>query len=103
MFSLSSILDGKFKMVWLLEKMIVRHHLDLGFERVEIPIRVKFEIEVKEGVLVPDTLSFQTLYNKKALQNRYPQLNLASVETAIEATVNNHIMEYIKACGFLKS
>ena len=89
-------------MVWLLEKKIVRHRVDLGFERVEIPIRVKFEFEVKKGVLIPDTLSFQTLYNKKALQNRYPQLNLASLENAINTTVNNDILEYIKECGFLK-
>ena len=89
-------------MVWLLEKKLVRHRVDLGFEIVEIPIRVKFEFEVKEVVFVPDTLSFQTLYNKKALQNRYPQLNLTSLENTIETTVNNLILEYIRECGFLK-
>ena len=88
-------------MVWLLEKKIVRHCIDLGFERVEIPIRVKFEFEVKEGVVVPDTLTFQTLYNKKALQNRYPQLNFAALENDIETTVNDDLLEYIKECGFL--
>ena len=96
------LFDGKIPMVWLLEKKVVRHFVDLGFERVEIPIRVKFEFEVKEGVLIPDTLSFQTLYNKKALQNRYPRLNLASLENAIETTVNEDILEHIKECGFLK-
>ena len=89
-------------MVWLLEKKIVRHCVDLGFERVEIPIRVKFEFEIKEGVMIPDTLSFNTLYNKKALQNRYPQFNLAALENDIETTVNNDLLEYIKECGFLK-
>jgi hypothetical protein len=38
--------------VWLVEKKIVRHVLDMGFEHVEIPVRVKFEFEVKEGVFV---------------------------------------------------
>ena len=89
-------------MVWILEKMIVRHRLDLGFETVEIPIRVKFEFEIKEGAMIPNTLALQTLYNRKALQNRYPQLNLASVENAIETTVNNDILEYIEECGFLR-
>lgn len=69
---------------------------------VEIPIRVKFEFEVREGVLIADTLSFQTLYNKKALQKRYPQLNLALLENAIETTVNEKILKHIKKCGFLK-
>ena len=89
-------------MVWLLEKKIVRHCVDLGFERVEIPIRVKFEFEVKEGVMIPDTLSFQTLYNKKSLQNRYPQFNLAALDNDIETAVNNVLLEYIKDCGLLK-
>ena len=69
---------------------------------MEIPIRVKFEFEVREGVLIADTLSFQTLYNKKALQKRYPQLNLALLENAIETTVNEKILKHIKECGFLK-
>ena len=86
----------------VLEKKIIRHRVDLGFESVEIPIRVKFEFEVRDGSFVPNTLSFQTLYNKKVLQNRYPQLDLASLENAIETTVNNFILEYMKECGFLK-
>jgi len=89
-------------MVWLLEKKVIRHFVDLGFERVEIPIRVKFEFEVRDGVLIADTLSFQTLYNKKALQKRYPHLNLTSLENAIETTVNEKILEHIKECGFQK-
>jgi hypothetical protein len=83
-------------------KKNVRHRVDLGFEIVEIAIRVKFEFEVKEGVLVPDTLSFKTLYNKKVLQNRYPKLNLTLLENTIETTVNNFILEYMIECGFLK-
>ena len=89
-------------MVWLLEKRIFRHIVDLGFERVEIPIRVKFEFEVRDGVFIADTLSFQTLYNKKALQKRYPQLNLASLDDAIETALNEKLLEYIKESGYLK-
>jgi hypothetical protein len=44
-------------MAWFVEKKVVYHLLDLGFERIEIPIRVKFEFEVKEGVFVPDSLA----------------------------------------------
>jgi len=35
-------------MVWVVEKKVVHHMLGLGFERVDIPIRVKFEFEVEE-------------------------------------------------------
>ena len=57
-------------MVWMVEKKIVQHVLDMGFERVEIPVRVKFEFEVKEGVFVPDTISKETLYNHKAMGSK---------------------------------
>lgn len=44
-------------MVWVVENKIVHHVLYMGFERVEIPVRVKFEFEVKEGVFVSGSLS----------------------------------------------
>jgi hypothetical protein len=44
--------------MWLVEKKIFYHLLDMGFERVRIPVRVKFEFEVKEGSLVSDSLSY---------------------------------------------
>lgn len=34
-------------MIWLTEKKVIYHVFDLGFESVEIPVRVKFEVEVK--------------------------------------------------------
>jgi hypothetical protein len=75
--------------------------LDLGFERIEIPIRVKFEFEVKEGAFVPDSLTTNTLYNRKALERRYPRLNMASLEDSIGKTVEKEIVKYLKECGFL--
>jgi hypothetical protein len=45
----------------MVEKKILNHVLDMGFECVEIPVRIKFEFEVKERVFVPDTLSKETL------------------------------------------
>lgn len=50
-------------MVWLAEKKVFHYILDMGFERLEIPVRVKFEFEVKEGVLIEETLSKKILYN----------------------------------------
>ena len=85
-------------MVWLVEKKVVQHLMDVGFERIKIPIRVKFEYEVKGGAFVPDSLSTHTLYNKKALEERYPQLKLSSLETSIDKTVNKEIFKHLKEC-----
>jgi hypothetical protein len=85
--------------VWVVEKKVVHHLMDVGFERIKIPIRVKFEYEVKGGVFIPDSLSTYTLYNKKVLEKRYPQLNLDSLETSIDKTVNKEIFKHLKDCG----
>ena len=88
-------------MVWVVEKKVVRHVLDAGFERVDIPVRVKFEFEVVEGLLVPDSLSREILYNQKAIEKHYPEVRLDLVDKAIEETVENEITEYFKQCGFI--
>jgi len=88
-------------MVWLVEKKVVHHLFDLGFEKVKIPIRVKFEFEVKEGSFVPDSLSTHTLYNRKGLEVLYPGFNLASLENSISKTVKKEIFKHMKECGFL--
>ena len=87
-------------MVWLTDKKIFYHFLDLGFERVKIPIRVKFECEVKEGVIVPDSISRSILYNLQALQMRYPQLDRARLQQSIEQKVDSEIRRYLEACGY---
>ncbi|MGD2125522.1 MAG: hypothetical protein PVG99_05540 [Desulfobacteraceae bacterium] len=89
-------------MVWLVEKKVVYHVLDLGYERVEIPIRVKFEFEVKEGAFVPESLSVHTLYNRKLLEKHYPRLKLDALESAISKTVEREISQHLKECGFLR-
>jgi hypothetical protein len=88
-------------MVWVVEKKIVHHVLHMGFERVEIPVRVKFEFEVKEGVLVPDTLSKETLYNRDAVANHFPIVRLPLLDREIEKTVGNEITDYLGQSGFL--
>ena len=35
--------------MWLVEKKIYYHILDVGYEGVGIPVRVKFEFDVREG------------------------------------------------------
>lgn len=88
-------------MVWLVEKKIFRHVLDLGIERVEIPVRVKFEFEIREGSLVPETMAIHSVYNKHAFTKRYPEIELSSLDKGIEKTVQREIQNYLEKCGFL--
>ena len=89
-------------MVWVVEKKIFRHILDMDFERAEIPVRVKFEFEVVEGSLVPDTLTKEILYNQDAIEKRYPKIKLSSLNHAIEEMVEDEIMAYLRRSGFFR-
>ncbi len=80
---------------------MVKQVLDMGYERVEIPVRVKFEFKVKEGHLVPGTLSRQLLYNQKMLEKRYPMLSADSLERVIGETADVQIEDYLKESGYL--
>ena len=89
-------------MVWIVEKKVVHYMLSLGFERVDIPVRVKFEFVVEDGSFVPNSLSSYTVYNKKALERRYPAMDVDSLEDSIENTVKREILQHLRECGFLE-
>lgn len=88
-------------MVWLVEKKIFYHMIDLGFERVNIPIRVKFEFEVKEGAFVFDSIVINTLYNKQILEKRYPQLKTERLDQSIDKAVKKRIRNYLIDNGLI--
>jgi hypothetical protein len=88
-------------MVWLVEKKIFNHILDMGFERIEIPVRVKFEFEVAEGSFVSDSLTKDILYNHYAIEKLFPKIKRSSLDRAIEEMVEDEIMEYLRQCEFL--
>ena len=88
-------------MVWLVDKKVFYHMIDLGFESINIPIRVKFEFEVKEGSLVPDSMAIDMLYNKQILERRYPQLKSELLDRSIHRTVKKRIHNYLLDCGYI--
>ncbi len=90
-------------MVWLVEKKIFYHIVDLRIESVKIPVRVKFEFDVKAGSFVADSLTFETLYNRQALQKRYPNVKLEFLEHEIVKTVKRNIYGYLNECGYLRA
>jgi hypothetical protein len=89
-------------MVWMVEKKVIYHYLDLGFERVKVPVLVTFEFEIREGSLVPETLSRSILFNRPLLERRYPDLDTAGLEGSIEEKVDRELDTYLRACGWLK-
>ena len=88
-------------MVWVVEKKIFYHILDMGFESVGIPVRVKFEFNVQEGVFLPDSLSVETLYNQPAIVRRYPNVKMHLLDNEIQQTVQKEIHSYLRTCGYL--
>ena len=88
--------------MWLVEKKIFYHLLDMGFESVQIPVRVKFECEVKEGSLVSDSLSFEILYNRQIIAKRYPRAKMDFLDSEVEKTVRRNIHGYLNDCGYLR-
>jgi hypothetical protein len=88
-------------MVWVVEKKVFYHILDMGFESVGIPVRVKFEFDVQDGNFVPDSLSVESLYNQQAVVNRYPGVKKDSLEQQIQKTVQREIRNYLQTCGYV--
>lgn len=83
-------------MVWVAETQVVQHVLEYGSEHVRIPVRVKLEFEVSDGMLVPDTLSFEMLYNRLLLEKRYPGLDVGRLESAIAQTAHEAILKHLR-------
>lgn len=90
-------------MVWMIEKKVLYHLIDLGFERVTIPIRVKFEYEVKNGTYVPDSLSYQTLYNQQAIAKRYPNMAPESLNKSIDRHIKDRLKRYLSGAANINS
>jgi len=88
-------------MVWVLEKKVIHHVLTLGLDTVDIPVRVRFEFEVREGAFVQGSLATHTLYNRDLIERRYPALDLASLDTSMGETVEKEIRKHLNSCGFL--
>ena len=82
--------------MWLVEKKIYYHILDVGYEGVGIPVRVKFEFDVREGKYIQKSLSCEHLYNAGPLLKKYPNLDSAQLEQDVYETVKFRICEYLK-------
>jgi hypothetical protein len=88
-------------MVWVVEKKVFYHILDMGFESVGIPVRVKFEFDVRDGRFLPNSLTYTHLYNQQAIVDRYPGVKTDFLEKQIQKTVRSEIHRYMQTCGYI--
>ena len=88
-------------MVWVVEKKVFYHILDMGFESVGIPIRVKFEFDVQDGRFLPNSLSVELLYNQQAVLRRYPGVKMDVLEKAVQTTIHREIRNYLQDGGYI--
>ena len=90
-------------MVWVVEKKIFYHILDMGFESVGIPVRVKFEFDVQNGKFVSDSLSVESLFNQQAVLKRYPGVRMDSLDKEIQRTIQREIRNYLQNLGYISN
>lgn len=88
-------------MVWVVEKKVFYHILDMGFESVGIPVRVKFEFDVQEGRFLPDSLSVELLYNQQAVVRRYPGVKMDVLEKEVHTTIQREIRNYLQNRNYI--
>ena len=88
-------------MVWVVEKTVFYHILDMGFESVGIPVRVKFEFDVQEGRFLPDSLSVELLYNQQAVVRRYPGVKMDVLEKEVHTTIQREIRNYLQNRNYI--
>ena len=63
-----------------------------------VPFQFKIlEFEVKDGALVPDSISKTILYNRQVLKKHYPALDPARLQESIEKHVDREIFNYLRA------
>ena len=82
-------------MVWVVDKKTVRHLLERDGKLLEIPVRVKFEYQYKDGKLVPGSIKTEKLYNQKGVVLRFPNIDVEDLESKIQESVERDIRDYI--------
>ena len=88
--------------MWMIEKKVVKHLLDLGYERIHIPVRVKYEYEVIDGNARLESLKMDLLYNQTLLKKRYPNLDSQALNQSIHQTAKREILSELNQSGLLR-
>ncbi len=89
-------------MVWIVETKVFRHVIDRDEQFVELPVRVRFEYGVVDGVFEPGTIDYKTLYNEASLLRRFTKLKPTELAAEVDVTVRRALDEELRFAGLLE-
>lgn len=87
-------------MLWVVDKKVIRHTIDVGTALVEVPIRIRFEYCLRDERFVEGTVKRDFLYNRPELLRRFTRLEPAVLDADIEGIVDRTIVEHLKFAGY---
>ena len=82
-------------MIFVSEKMIVKHTLDAEEAFVEIPLRITFEYALQDQRFMPGTMQRKVLYNLEPVLRRFNTVLREVLEAEIETTVDQALTEHL--------
>lgn len=84
-------------MIWIIDKFVVKHEIELPALRITVPIRIKIEYR-KEGGKATD-LRKEYIFNKEYLLKKVPWMREEDLVSEIEKAVSEAIEEYLSNKG----
>ena len=87
-------------MLWVVDKKVVKHALNVGVALVEVPIRIRFEFGLDNQRFAPGSMKRDFLYNRAELLRRFPRLRASEVDAEIESVVDQALVEHLKFAGY---
>jgi len=87
--------------MWVVDKKIVRHLIQRRGGLLELPVRVKYEYCVEDGVFRAGSLQRDVLYNADAVIKHIPELSKERLAADVLASVDRALEEELRFAGYL--
>ena len=87
-------------MLWVVDKKVVKHALNVGVALVEVPIRIRFEFGLDDGCFAARSMQRNVLYNAKELLRRFPRLQRSALDAEIGRVADKALVEHLKFSGY---
>lgn len=83
-------------MIRVVEKKVIKHLVNTRGGLLEIPIRIHFEYSLESGLFVSGSMESRYLFNRKAVLNRLPALDVERFDAEIAEVVDKTLVEHLK-------
>ncbi len=87
-------------MLWVVDKKVVKHALNVGVALVEVPIRIRFEFGLDDGCFAARSMQRDVLYNAEELLRRFPRLQRSALDAEIGRVADKALVEHLKFSGY---